>query len=1643
MDEPLDTGDVLGRMIGTGLPPVDPANEPTYATLQRMTTGESPDEYRQRKLGEAQQAAGPRAENADPFSKGAGWVATHSLPFVSSLLNQKLGENVQQSFDRVKAGTATEDDYKAVASHQQEQQRSRDESTPRAILETMGVLPAIAGEAAVGVAALRGVGMAGESLLGNVAQRAAMTPAMPSLWLDQSQKRAIEQGGNWYDPKNVAPALAYGTLQNVVLGQIGKYAGKAPGGLVGRVAAGGAIGTTETAAVDAFTGAVDEALPDAWKVRTRYGLVGDLARGDAGEAMKKAAVQFTTFGAFAAFHGRDVKPLRDAFQEAVDASAKQGLAPAKTAADIGKINDAIEAGQKPDTAGMSKPLLKYADAAQEAMKPLEKATPTEVPPAGETPPATSPEAAKADVGPMREFLAALGMKHGKMKDADVIAQAEKLGFSGFKEAGIKDLHDPAAVQRQLDELPSAKPEDFRNDPDYRREAASARPDEQAPIRSGFEAGVQLGAEKVRPAVEAEKAARAAEVGGEGKPAAAEGGAVQPGHELVGGGTPPKSGLVVANRDASGKVYYGQPGEIHSHLSERYPRSQRGDWRDVGFAGPDGKFLTREQAQDTLGGPKGELDAMDYREVQQEKANVEKAFRQQGLSAQAAAPHIKQAEASGFQEGLRTGAQDARRETSAPPEIGPASEPLRPEPTAGGRPGNERDAAGHAGGTGRDTEQPGPVIHQQLAGTGTGTAGGQPTPGGAGPTGVAPPGPTPKQYQAMGRGSLRYNLAVEARNKAIIEKQTNGMVREYDKLIANSKNDAERNAHFLAFTDAMENVGTSSLPKEVLDQAKIARQLTDEVTAQLKARNLVSNYIEDYMGHLWKKAGQTPDGIGAMLARRPFAGKESFTKRRTIPTYRDGIDAGLEPVDWNPVRLLQMNLFQMNKAIMAHDVVEYLKPRGAWKYVRLGGDVPQDFARVEDKIATVFAKGEAKVQEWFDKQQMEGLEKFATGIGINLKRLTSTLVKGNRKVAGIAAGDDVTTKFGTPEEVLAHEIGHVIDDRYGLATGMNSPAMQAELAQLADLRASGQVSAAHRTYLQLPSERAANLVAAYLHAPELLQQVAPQSKAYLEALLKSHAELRPLMDIKPSLELGQRDQMQRLAGPILMGHYYMPVKIAADVNNHLSPGLSGRSGAYDVAREAANTLNGVQLGLSAFHGGFELVDGISSGTALAVVQATRGNLVKAGGSFASAIGPTAGGAAIGGAIGGPVGVGIGAAIGTVAKLGSMLGKGNNLVREWESPGTRGPEAAAMVEAMLRGGWRGRMDEFYGGTQLGKFRKALTELMAGDLKKSGGVMVRALPALNEIISKPIMEWMVPRMKAAVASDMAKYELESNPGMTVDQVQDRMGKVVDSVDNRLGQLAYDNLFWNRTLKDTLMLGVRSVGWNLGTIREIGGGVKDVPKSIGGLASGEGFTHRTAYLVGMPMALGVMGAIYQYVATGQGPQELLDMFFPKTGRTRKDSTADRVALPSYGRDVASMFNRADEGPQKVAQNLYQMGKHKINPLFSTVREMLDNEDFYGMAIHDPQDSTLRQAWDLANHAIKAFEPFAIRSYQDQKGHGATPAQAAQGFIGITPANANVTRTAAEQRKMESEREYYKTPLEKLRESRGKAPTKRVVPIK
>jgi hypothetical protein len=441
--------------------------------------------------------------------------------------------------------------------------------------------------------------------------------------------------------------------------------------------------------------------------------------------------------------------------------------------------------------------------------------------------------------------------------------------------------------------------------------------------------------------------------------------------------------------------------------------------------------------------------------------------------------------------------------------------------------------------------------------------------------------------------------------------------------------------------------------------------------------------------------------------------------------------------------------------------------------------------------------------------------------------------------------------------------------------------------------------------------------------------------------------------------------------ILRGEYYAPEQAATLINNHLSPGLSGIA-AFDMVRKAGNMMNAAQLGLSAFHLGFTTLDAMISKAALGIKQTSRGDVLKGMGSLAQSLNPAQ-----------PV---------------MNLIKGDKLLKAYLG-NLNDPELAPIVEALVQAGGRVKMDDVYKNSAANEFRQALRK------GNYGSAALKALPRVMDLINKPIFEYLVPRQKLGVFFDMAKDALENKPDMSLDEKRQTMGKLWDSVDNRMGELVYDNVFWNRALKDALMVSVRSVGWNLGTFREIGGGIKDFKDvaKIGGLSD------RTAYLFALPFVTAIIGSLTQYLMTGEAPKEPKDVFFPRTGNTRPDGTEDRLSLPSYMKDIAE-YGHDLRNFAKYGDNPFNTVMNKLHPLISTMGQVITNKDFFGGAIRSPGDEPMQQALDEANYALKQITPFSFRNYMQQaKAKGEDPSIAgylsSPSMIGITPAPGYITK--------------------------------------
>ena len=472
-------------------------------------------------------------------------------------------------------------------------------------------------------------------------------------------------------------------------------------------------------------------------------------------------------------------------------------------------------------------------------------------------------------------------------------------------------------------------------------------------------------------------------------------------------------------------------------------------------------------------------------------------------------------------------------------------------------------------------------------------------------------------------------------------------------------------------------------------------------------------------------------------------------------------------------------------------------------------------------------------------------------------------------------------------------------------------------------------------------------------------------------------------------------------------FFAREEAARVVKNYLSEGLRGKPW-FQAYLGAANRLNGAQLGLSFFHGGFITTESVTSQLANAIHMAAHGDFARAAAAAIRApISPV---------------------------LDYKLGK--QLVGEWNKPGSQGEAMGQLLRHIISGGGRGNMDSIYNENDTEKFLDALRQ------KAYASAVLRAPFAAVEQLARPIMERYVPYLKMAAAAKMIQAELERNPNATPVQMRSMAAEAVRSTNNRFGQMVYDNLHLHKVVKDILMGMTRSLGWNWGTFAEIGGGVKDflkaginiAPKITfgaggrgsggaggGGGGGGEGpggteeeplfsaggvnvfkgktpqFTQKMAYVLALPLVAGIMGAALN-AAFGQKAEQLKDYYFPKTGDKDDKGRPIRLSLPTYMKDV---FAFADSPTTTIT--------NKLHPLLSMLAQMFENKDFYGTEIRHPDDPYLKQAIQELKFVGTNTLPFTITNLAKTSQDGASPIIKGLGFVGFGKAAARIGETDAE----------------------------------
>jgi len=433
---------------------------------------------------------------------------------------------------------------------------------------------------------------------------------------------------------------------------------------------------------------------------------------------------------------------------------------------------------------------------------------------------------------------------------------------------------------------------------------------------------------------------------------------------------------------------------------------------------------------------------------------------------------------------------------------------------------------------------------------------------------------------------------------------------------------------------------------------------------------------------------------------------------------------------------------------------------------------------------------------------------------------------------------------------------------------------------------------------------------------------------------------------------------RIVDPVGGGKWYAEDGAAQVLNNFLSPGLRARSGAARILLGLNNVMNQSNLGLSAFHLRAVTISSMANRAGLGFVKAMQGHPLDAAWHVLSS--PAA------------------------PFLDYM--KGSKLLEDWYKPGSQGAPIAAITDALMKGGGRAG--------QPADYRSQAIEGMMKQWRRGNwiGAGVRSPFAAIEGMAKPLMENLVPRMKLGAFADLAQHEMERlGPGATVEQTRAAMASAWDHVENRLGEMTYDNLFWNRTFKDVMHLMVRSVGWNLGDLREMGSAGGALKQLAAGKRPAD--PHGLGFVMGYAFVGAMMGAMMQYLHTGQGPQELKDYFWPK----REDGK--RYVSAPYVKDA-----------YQFARDLPGTMIHKTGPLVNTLAEMVTNKDYYDRPVRNLDDPFLKQLGEEASFIGRQFLPFTLQEAAGAKSKkakaeaadtAAHPEHHVEHFLGVQPAPA------------------------------------------
>jgi hypothetical protein len=218
------------------------------------------------------------------------------------------------------------------------------------------------------------------------------------------------------------------------------------------------------------------------------------------------------------------------------------------------------------------------------------------------------------------------------------------------------------------------------------------------------------------------------------------------------------------------------------------------------------------------------------------------------------------------------------------------------------------------------------------------------------------------------------------------------------------------------------------------------------------------------------------------------------------------------------------------------------------------------------------------------------------------------------------------------------------------------------------------------------------------------------------------------------------------------------------------------------------------------------------------------------------------------------------------------------------------------------------------------------------------------------------------------------------------------------------------NPIVKDIMNALVGRPGWNIGTVREMGGGAYDLVKSAvdatrylkdkiqpgppGGSPKPQ-FSDRTAFLLASFLVMGTVGAVLTRILAGEKPKDDRDLFAPRDGGMDGDGNPTRIILPFYlSKDV---YNYATKPVATL--------KAKAAPALTLATDLLTNRNFQNMKIYG------EDGMGLGKYLAGAVTPYSASGIEQNVQAGKPLGKTLAPMAGVMPAPKRMGMTAAQEK--------------------------------